>query len=246
MKITFYGTAPGVPVLHKRHSCVRVSTDKLNCILDCGEGATQAFLEYNDDVTTLDFVYITHWHPDHAGGIFMLLQMMAIKKRTKTLQLFIPENKTDFHKILEMFYLFRQNLPFQVDLLYCDEVNNFFPELTHFYTDHLYGNTETAAVYHLKNECLSFGIKIKEKEKTVVYTSDLISFEYIKEYLIGCDICITDGIHPLVPDFIELSKMVKDKIYLTHGLREGVEGVVKNDSKFRIVDDGETVIINGM
>ena len=243
MKFIFYGTAPGMPVISKRHSCVRVTLGKLNFIIDCGEGTTQAFLEHNDDVNDLDLIFLTHWHPDHSSGIFILLQMMAMKKRTKTLHLFIPENKTDFYRTLELFYLFHQKLSFKLELKYCDEIENTFPEISHFYTDHLYGNTEAVASYNLKNECLSFGVKIKSNDRVLIYTSDIVSFTSIQEYLSDCDFCITDGIHPSLDEFQELNKVIKDQILLTHGLGEGVEEMVKKNNKFKIVNDGEEFVI---
>jgi ribonuclease BN (tRNA processing enzyme) len=238
IKIVFQGTAPGCPQINKRHSCLYVQyNENYNFLLDAGEGACFSFIEYIKDVNAIDFIFITHFHPDHSSGIFMLLQTFQMLKRTKKLTIFTPEQSNNFKDILKHFYLFPEKFTFELEILDCEKINDRYNELVPFLTDHLQGNTQLIQANNYANEMKSFGLNINTENKVITYTSDIVSVKSILDYLKNTDICIIDGIHPILEEFLLLDNVIKEKIYITHGSQTGLKDFIIDKPKFVLVND---------
>ncbi len=114
MKARILGTSPGLPTLNKSCSSLWLNSAEQNILLDCGEGTANSVLKYNLGRDLIDAIIISHNHPDHITGIYMLLQLLYLQGRIKELIIFIPENRDLFLKSLEMFYLFEKRFRYNI------------------------------------------------------------------------------------------------------------------------------------
>ena len=65
--------------------------------------------------------------------------------------------------------------------------------------------------------------------KTVVYTSDVKSLLPLIEILQNTHYCIVPGNKPHPDEFLELEKVISNKIYITHGVNDELKRVVCRD-----------------
>jgi len=237
MFIKFLGVATGLPELKQKHSAIYVKKEEFRFLLDCGEGISQAFLEERIEADELDFIFISHTHPDHFVGLFMLLQMFALKKRSKDLTIYLPEKTTDFIHFLNYMYLFPEQFPFALITKRCDQISQDFDWMNVFLTNHLDHHQNWILANNLSNQHHSYAIRMLINQKSVVYTSDLSSFIPLFENLQNVHICITNGSQPPPPEFIDLTKIIQEKIYLTHGVKEGVKSLIFGSGKFEIAKE---------
>jgi len=243
MIIKFLGTASGMPELNKRHSCLYVKKDGISCLIDCGEGASQAFLEEAIDIEELDFVFISHYHPDHISGLFMLLQLFYIKQRRKNLRIFLPEQIEQFRKTMDLFYMYRERFYKEIELLTCESISEYYPWITTFKTDHLLGYKSIIGEDELRDKLSSYGVNICDNDKIVAYPSDIKSVDSIVKNIEDADVLIIEGIHPPAHEFLQLEAIVKDCIYLIHGITEELDILVKDRKKFRTVRERDIIEI---
>ena len=238
LKITFWGTASGMPEKGKRHSCLLVQKDgEYTGLLDVGEGVCFTFVEEGFEANDIDFIFITHFHPDHSAGLFMLLQTFIMKNRTKKLTIFIPEQLKAFQRSLHFFYIFVEKQNFEVDIKDCQNISDYYPDIQSFKTDHLLKNIVIVTNLSRENQMYSYGVHIRHKNKIISYTSDFRDLETIEEYLQNTDICITDAAHPTQDGFNTLLNIIKEKIYLTHGNQNWLPEYIKDKPKFEYVSE---------
>jgi len=224
----------------QRYSCLYLRVDDVHCLLDCGEGASNTHFEEVKKPDKLDFVFITHMHPDHVSGLFMMIQFLSMHKRQKKLQIFLPESAERFTKTLEMFYLFPQALSFELEILPAQDVAKYYPFLQPFNTDHL----QRYQTMEQPNLMQSLGVNIiyNGGEKRICYTSDIKTLSAIKEHIQGCDICVVDGVHTPIDEFIELQNWVKGHIYVTHGYtEETARHLLIHNQKYKLAKEGQAI-----
>ena len=76
MKITFLGTAPGVPVKNRRFSSVLLEVGEALYLFDAGSGVVNTMTDMGIDVNPIRSVFITHAHLDHVNGIIDLADLI--------------------------------------------------------------------------------------------------------------------------------------------------------------------------
>ncbi|MCK9330437.1 MAG: MBL fold metallo-hydrolase [Candidatus Cloacimonetes bacterium] len=237
MKFKILGKGSGLPELNKKHSCVYIQDNELNYLLDCGEGISQSFLENDINQDLIDFIVITHFHPDHISGIYMLIQLFYLKKRIKPLDIYLPENIDTFRKSLEMFYLFSDRMTYKINLLDINKLTKDYKDISIKSNDHLIGYQDFIEKNHLNNMMLSYSIKIKSNNKYLVYTSDISTLNYIKEFITNTNICIVDAMHPSIQEIKELNTIIKEKVILTHCNENLFTDFINMEKKFEIANE---------
>ena len=76
MKITFLGTASGVPVKNRRFSSVLVEVGDNLYLFDAGSGVVNTVTDMGIDINAIRSVFITHAHLDHMNGIIDLADLI--------------------------------------------------------------------------------------------------------------------------------------------------------------------------
>jgi len=67
------GYSGGVPTQNRGVTCVIVSTTNYDTMIDCGEGSYLRWQKAGYKWKNLKYIFITHMHPDHIGGLIPLL-----------------------------------------------------------------------------------------------------------------------------------------------------------------------------
>ncbi len=217
MKLTILGTAPGKSILGKSHTSYLLEDDEKKFLIDCGEGTTQKLLEKNLAGDELDLIIISHFHPDHITGLFILLQTLYLNKRRKDLFLFLPESVGEFEAFLKTVYIFNDRFSYNINIQLYDE--NSFTDIGiyPFKNTHLIGYKSIVDKYNLPNRLLSYSFIIKGERRSLLLSSDIRSLEDINEQVQRCEVLVLDGIHPSSQSIEELLKESNTEVYITHG-----------------------------
>lgn len=217
MRVTILGTAPGKSLLGKSHTAFLIEKADNKILLDCGEGTTQKILERKIARDELDLIIISHLHPDHIGGLFMLLQTLYLNKRKKDMQVYLPESIAEVKSFMTTLYMFNERFSYSINVHLYNE--NTFQEIGiyPFRNSHLTGYKGIVDKYQLKNALVSYSFIIRGKKKSLLLTVDIRSAEDISQHIKKCDVMIMDGIHTKYHPIKELLKASNIEVYITHG-----------------------------
>ncbi len=207
MANSFYilGTSSGgLPVADKATSGYLLKTGDSLTLIDCGGGVTQSFLKRGFNPLEIDRICISHTHSDHVCELTLFLQLIYLHKRTKPLDLYLPEEFiSPFRNYLQAVYLMEEKLPFKLN--FHPITNNFVLnnegfEIKAILTDHLSGYKELIEKLDLPNKMQSFSFLINTGQKTLLYSSDLATITPIDNYLHNLDYLIIETTHIKIED----------------------------------------------
>ncbi len=71
--ITVLGSGTCVPSLRRSSCAVLMKTGGANLLFDCGAGTMRRLLAAGIHVHEIDFVFLSHFHPDHSGELVSFL-----------------------------------------------------------------------------------------------------------------------------------------------------------------------------
>lgn len=217
MQIRILGTGPGLPETGKHLSSVHVMCEGKQYLLDCGEGSIFQLLSYGIAAIDLDAVVITHYHPDHVAGIFMLVQMLYLQGRSKELPIFLPEREKEFAGLFSMFYTFLGRIGFKLSILPMSELSKHLPKLKAMANDHLHGYRDEILKHGFKNQMMAYSIRVSSERGDFVYSSDIGSTDSIRALLAGAHTLLVDAGHPEAEQIRKLQHYGLKRILLTHG-----------------------------
>ncbi len=242
MKIKILGSGSGIPTLGKNHACVWINFSDKNIIFDCGEGIAQQLLKNGLDKTALDVIAISHHHPDHVSGIFMVLQLLHLQNRTKPLNIYLPEDIDFFVKTLNYFYTFPKKYTFKINFALTSEITKDIPEIQVIPSDHMLGYKDFVRHNNFSNLLISYSFLIRYNDKQVLYSSDLGSTKYIEKYFSQTDLLIIDALHPEPDEILEIPDKTDARIILNHGLSEKLEKLI-SDERFEIANEENEITL---
>jgi ribonuclease BN (tRNA processing enzyme) len=224
LNIRILGSAPGKPVPGKNQACVWVASRNENILIDCGEGAAQQLMKFKLDKNEIDTIVISHMHPDHLTGIYMVLLMFYLNNRTQKLDIFLPEFEQQFRDSLNMFYLFQQKFPFDLQIKNINELD--LKWIKPILNDHLEKYEPLIRESDLPNKMYSYSFILTEDNKKVIYTSDIHSLVSLKEDIPGTDLMILDSVHPEHDEVLNIIRNNNTKFILNHGLSAEIEKIL--------------------
>lgn len=223
MELTILGSGPGLPQADRHLSSILIRKDETLILADCGGGTAHRLQCQGVKANDLDAVYITHYHPDHIGGIFMLIQMLYLMGRTKVLPVFLPERPEAIIDILRMMYTFSEKFAFNLQFVEMEQSEQFFPWINPIPTDHLFGYASLIRAHNLPNQMKSWSLKFTGETGSSVYTSDLTTTDCIAEAIRGAHTVIVDAGHPEAEQIIKMKHLELKRIILTHGMSDGLK-----------------------
>ncbi|MBW6513548.1 MAG: ribonuclease Z [Candidatus Syntrophosphaera sp.] len=223
MRFILLGTGSGLPEQGSHLSSLYVNSEGKHLLFDCGEGTSWQLLRHGLAGDVLDAIFISHYHPDHVSGLFMVLQMLYLQKRQKPLQLFLPERPGGMMETFQFFYTFPQRFPFPLQILDCREAELHHDDVTIALTDHLRGYEEFIAASQLANQMNSYAFRISSPAGDLAYTSDIATTDCIQLFLRDCHTVIVDALHPEPAQIFKLSYAGITRILLTHGISESLQ-----------------------
>jgi len=222
MTLTILGSASGLPEANRSHASLALHNAASVFLLDAGEGACSALLRAKLDPLKLKKIYITHTHPDHCVGLFMILQYLHMKKHRRRLDIFLPEDALPaFQPFMNQLYLVPGEINPDFRLLPLLERHSLTRgwTLQAFPTNHLQ-RWKDLALPGIGTSAYAF--RLKNKDHSLFYSGDIADFSDISAFVNKNDLLILEGAHIEVATVIEwaLAKGLK-RLILTHILPWG-------------------------
>jgi len=187
--VTFLGTGPGDVVAGRFQSSIVLECGGFDVLLDAGEPCSGRLLELGFSLNDLDAVWLTHAHPDHIGGLPLLLQACRLHGRDRALPLGVPAHLAEpLGHWLEAVLLPKNRLGFALeDFSWQDGTAVALGELSVLprRTSHLPAGEGKEA----------FLLDISEADRRLVYTGDLGSVDDLDGVLsrpmdlLVCELC---------------------------------------------------------
>ena len=221
MQITFIGTGSGKTSLARYHSSITIQFNNHLMLIDAGDGVSRALLNHGINPLSVDFILISHFHPDHVGGISSLLNQMHILKREKPLIIYVHKNLNEtLYSLLTGCLIFPEKLNFNLGVkLFDSEEEITVTEEMNFTSKQ---NRHVANKYEINyvpaHNFISSSFKIQLNDFKIIYTSDVGGPEDL--YLFSdknIDLLIAETTHISPDDISEaVNKLSPGLTYLTH------------------------------
>ncbi|HMS38959.1 MAG TPA: ribonuclease Z [Pyrinomonadaceae bacterium] len=163
MKFVVLGSGSSVPHPKRSSSAFWLECENGSILLDFSASAIHRIAQENLNWVNLDAIWISHFHLDHCGGLFPFLfgtkHAPETQNRTKPLRIFGAKGLRDLIERFNDYELLKQ--PFPVEILEIEAFDEFeiLPDVKGF----------ALKTPHTES---SFAIRISEKEKSFVFTSD--------------------------------------------------------------------------
>ncbi|MEM4396116.1 MAG: ribonuclease Z [Candidatus Woesearchaeota archaeon] len=173
IKLVALGTSSMTPTEKRNHPGFFLMLQNLGILLDCGEGTQRQIRLAKIRPSSIDYIFITHWHGDHTLGLPGLFQMLAANNYKNTLKIIGP--KTTKKRIEQILKIFEFTSPISLEVIEIDE--NSTIDLGNFYckTIKLLHSIETYAyIFYKKSQ-----IKL-DKEKLQKYNLSIESIKKLK------------------------------------------------------------------
>jgi ribonuclease BN (tRNA processing enzyme) len=217
--LTILGSASGQPVPDRSHAALALHNQDEIFLLDAGEGACSSLLRWGFNPLHVKGIFITHTHPDHCVGIFMILQYMHMKKHPGPVDILLPESAlSPFQTILNQLYL----VPGQINTeyhLHGLEDNHGLTEdwrLETFPTQHLRHWAELD-LHGVGSQAYAF--RLSHPGHALFYSGDIATFDDVRSKVHNDDLLILEGAHIDVREVITWAvETGMRRLVLTHVL----------------------------
>jgi ribonuclease BN (tRNA processing enzyme) len=221
-RITILGSSSGTPSPSRFCSSFLLEippkggleTEKGKYLFDAGEGVSFSVLRNKIDFNQINFIFITHSHIDHLGGLFLLIQMMHLTQRKTPLDIYLPEEAiSGVGNFLRTLYLFKEKLSLRFNLHPIKPNFAFKKEeivVNAYLNRHLSGNEELIREYNLPNRMQSFSLVINLEGRKIVYSGDIESSNDLATIIFDADLLITECMHPRLEKLLSL--MTESKV----------------------------------
>lgn len=117
--LTCFGVGDGWPCADRKHSAFLYELgnpgETQRILIDAGEPISSSYKASGLDYDLIDRIFLSHFHFDHLGGFFMLLQGFWLENRKKDLHVHLPSHGIEpIRRLLEAGCIFDELLPFRL------------------------------------------------------------------------------------------------------------------------------------
>lgn len=190
-RITIIGSGTCVPSLHRSSCSVLVRTEATTALFDCGPGSMRRLLEVGVTIYELDYLFFSHFHPDHTGELVPLIfanKYPDASRRRLPLTLVGGSGFTAFYSGLKDVYGEWVELDNQMlRLLEIDSRQPSQVTLNDF-------NLSTGPVAH-RRESLAYRIQDR-RGRSIVYSGDTDVSDTLVELASNADLFICESAFP--------------------------------------------------
>src|SRR5262249_28337441 len=110
--VTCFGTGDGLPSADRNHAAFLYRLGQASILIDCGEAMDASYKASGLSYDLIDAIFISHFHSDHFGGLFMFLQGLWLEGRTKPLSIYLPAKAIkSLRAMLDTAFLFPEAIP---------------------------------------------------------------------------------------------------------------------------------------
>ncbi len=217
LEIVILGSASGKPEQDRAHASIALLRGEDVWLWDAGEGVTSSLLRCNIAPRRIKGVFITHLHPDHCLGVFMLLQYLHMDGWTGELPIHLPGGAQEtFDSFARQLYLVpgRINPRYRFEPL--QDQHRLEKDLT----------LETYPTAHLRKweeanipglEVRSFAFRLQSEAGSLFYSGDIAGLDDIKDFLRERDLLILESAHIDYDDVLQTAAQKGiQKVILTH------------------------------
>ncbi|MGY5864332.1 MAG: MBL fold metallo-hydrolase [Candidatus Thorarchaeota archaeon] len=242
MKATLLGTGTSYPDPERVQAGILIETEKSRVLFDVGSGTLHRLTQLEFKMTTLDSVFLSHFHIDHVSDFLTLCQSLWLSGYDKPLKLYAPPMVREWSRGVHdiAFKYLREKLEIETSILHEDQAVH-QGDLIVTNSQTLHGTMDTRA------------FKIEHEGKSLVISSDTAPCKEVIELAKGSNILVhecnwLDGPHPegVHTSPSELARVVEEanpsKVVLTH---MSPEIVAKKEKVIEIVSrrtDAEVII----
>jgi len=101
----FLGTGHAVPSLQQENTYIALAGEHHTVLIDCGGSPYRQALRANLDLSRLDVIILTHFHPDHVYGLPALLLALCLTGRQAPLKIYaLPEISQSVQAMLALYH----------------------------------------------------------------------------------------------------------------------------------------------
>ncbi|MBN2226931.1 MAG: MBL fold metallo-hydrolase [candidate division Zixibacteria bacterium] len=255
MTFTILGSASGLPSKNRNCSGAVLQYKGRLLLFDCGSGVTRAFLRAGLRLSDVEYVFISHMHSDHVSDLPYFIQAVKHSGPRGPLTVCLPEEAiAPVSNLLNACYLFPEKIDFGLTIaahqdkatLYDDEV--IVNAIPNKHLEHEI-NRNIIAESGYPNLMQSYSFAIRAGDRSILYTSDLLSFDDIASHVYDLDLLVIETTH------IDLKRLIESipdrrigRVVLTH-IADEDEKRIKNivsayadSAVLSVAEEGQAII----
>ena len=242
LELIVLGSASGLPEPDRAHASLALHRGEDVWLLDAGEGVCSSLLRCSLEPESVRSIYITHCHPDHCVGIFMLLQYLHMKGFRQKIDIHLPAGAIGaFQTFMIQLYLVPGVFypPYHLEPLDAEHQLDDYISLYTLPTKHL-KRWEELELPGL--ETRSYAFRIKSPSGSIFYSGDVSGMADIEGYLHPGELLILEASHVDFDSVLSAAQTVGiERILLTHALPEQRHSLA--DLQFRAAKFGVEIML---
>jgi ribonuclease Z len=206
-ELLFLGTSAGIPTGNRHASGMAIKKDNRLYLIDCGGPVSSQLKKMGEDPREIEAVFLTHWHPDHAGGLPMLIQDLQLTGRRESLTLYGPQGTHRKVKMLQNIFILPPEIyPFELKTSEYDEsavFNDDVMDIRFFRTKHLAQDywKKLDQQHNHEIEPVAYGFVIRINGLKIIVSGDLLTSDDLLSVLPGADLLVHEFGH-IKPDLL--------------------------------------------